>query len=132
MAQPKAQDVDVKLAQGINTCVLLDGYPAFAEFIARDRDAAIYRKFERLSARNLLYQQSELHDLERQLDCMDQQEAKDIDDQEARNAAADWTHFSTDTSRQAQSRRDLQGKIKLKLKEYRTCCGKSTHPTPTN
>jgi hypothetical protein len=35
--------------------------PSFAEFIA------IYRKFERLSVRNLLYLQSELHDLEGQL-----------------------------------------------------------------
>ena len=85
MSQPSAPG-DIELAQASNTAVL-EGYPFFAEFIAKDRDAAIYHKFERLSARSLLYQQSELHDLERQLDELDQSEARDIDDDEARKAA---------------------------------------------
>lgn len=42
----------------------LEGYPSFAQFIARDSDAAIYRKYSHVSARNLLYLQSDLHQLE--------------------------------------------------------------------
>ena len=42
----------------------LEGYPSFAQFIARDGDAAIFRKYAQLSARNLLYLQSELYVLE--------------------------------------------------------------------
>lgn len=112
MLQRKAQTVDVELAQ-------LEGYPTFAEFIAKDRDAAIYRKFERLSARNLLYQQSELHDLERQLKQLDHEDAEDIDNRAAQEAAVNWEHFSKDTSREAEHRRSLQTDIKTKLKEYR-------------
>jgi hypothetical protein len=62
-----AQNVDVELAQprpAPQPPKHLSGYPSFAAFISQDPDAAIYRKFERLSARNLLYLQSELHHLE--------------------------------------------------------------------
>jgi hypothetical protein len=117
-ASTMSRDVDIEMAQIANT-VLLEGYPALADFIARDRDAAIYHKFGRLSARNLLYQQSELHDLEKQLDDMDHAEAKNLDDEEARKSAVEWKHFSTGTSVQARRRRDLQAKIKSSLKEYR-------------
>ncbi|KAL8886834.1 MAG: hypothetical protein Q9205_006461 [Flavoplaca limonia] len=96
----------------------LAGYPTFAEFIARDRDAAIYKRFERLSARSLLYQQSELHELEKQLEDFDREDAKDIDDQEAREAAVKWVHYATSTSERAQKRRALHAKIQAKIKEY--------------
>ena len=121
MFQRKAQNVDIELAEPYDSPhpQRLEGYPEFAEFIARDHDAAIYHKFERLSARNLLYQQSELHDLERQLQELDREDAKDIDDQAAQKAALYWQHFSTDTGEQAQRRRALQATIKLKIKEYR-------------
>ena len=33
----------------------LDGFPSFAAYIATDKDLVIYRRFDRLSARNLLY-----------------------------------------------------------------------------
>lgn len=59
----------------------LSGYPSFAEFIAKDKDAAIYRCFENLSARSLLYQQSELHELEQKLEDLDREDAKDIDNE---------------------------------------------------
>ena len=44
----------------------LKGYPSLAAFIASDKDKStvIYRRFDRLSARNLLYLQSELAELE--------------------------------------------------------------------
>jgi hypothetical protein len=51
----------------LTTAGRLKGYPTFSAFIARDQDAAIYRKYESLSARNLLYLSSEIHELEGQL-----------------------------------------------------------------
>lgn len=107
--------VDIELAE----VARLDGYPSFADFIAKDRDAAIYRKFERLSARSLLYQQSELHELERQLEQLDGEDAKDIGNEEAQQAARYWTNFFQDTNDRAYARRALQGTIRAKLKEYR-------------
>ena len=97
----------------------LDGYPTFAEFIAKDKDAAIYRRFENLSARNLLYLQSELHELERKLEELDEKDAKDIDNEDAQQAARLWTYFDKDPSDQGLARRTLQAEIKAKIKEYR-------------
>ena len=101
----------------------LEGYPTFAAFIAKDKDAAIYRRFENLSARNLLYLQSELHDLERQLEVIDREDAKNIDDELAQRAARLWTHYEKDSNEQARRRRNLQKTIKKKIKEYRTYRG---------
>ena len=103
---------------GQSSAARLEGYPSFAEFIAT-YDAAIYRKFETLSARNLLYQQSELHELEGQLENLDREDAKDIDDEEAQRAARLWTHFQNDLNERAVLRRELQDKIALKIKAYR-------------
>lgn len=119
MFQRRVKNVDTELAEAFHGPARLEGFPEFAEFIARDRDAAIYRQFERLSARNLLYQQSELHDLEKQLEDSDRADTKDVNNEPAQKAALYWQHFSTDTSEQAQKRRSLQATIKLKLKEYR-------------
>jgi hypothetical protein len=49
------------------------GYPRYAAFIANDEDRSttIYRRFERLSARNLLYLETELSELEAAQDRLD-------------------------------------------------------------
>lgn len=98
---------------------LLEGFPTFAEFIAKDQDAAIYRKFQSLSARNLLYQQSELHDLERQSQEIDHEEAGDLENVNGQKSARFWHHFANDQNDQAKRRRGLQETIKVKIKEYR-------------
>ena len=112
-----ASDVDLD-SMSVSTRQL-EGYPTFAEFISKDKDAAIYRKFENLSARNLLYLQSELHDLERQLHEIDREDAKNIDDENAQQAARLWTHFANDSNDQALARRKLHDRIKSKIREYR-------------
>lgn len=96
----------------------LNGYPSFAHFIAKDREAAIYRKFAHLSARSLLYQQSYLHELEGQLASLDQEEAKCFDNEDAQKVARNWKHYSGD-SECAVHHRDLQKKIKIAIKDYR-------------
>ncbi len=97
----------------------LEGYPSFAEFIAKDKDAAIYRRYESLSARNLLYQQSEIHELERQATELDEEEAKNIENENTQQAARRWSHYVNDESEQGRARRALLDKIKVKMKAYR-------------
>ena len=65
------------------------GFPRFADFIAQDNDKSttIYRKFERLSARNLLYLESELSDLEAQLELRDREASGDT---HLHLSAQDW------------------------------------------
>ena len=51
------------------------GYPRFAAFIAHDEDKpiTIYRRFERLAARNFLYLESRLAELQATMDQMDRE-----------------------------------------------------------
>ena len=98
----------------------LDGYPSFAEFIARDGDAAVYRKFRHLGARNLLYRQSELHSLEEQLRSLDSEDAACLGDEDALKAAREWCHMSDPTNLRSRLHLELQDQIALKLREYRT------------
>ncbi|KAL8952336.1 MAG: hypothetical protein Q9222_001747 [Ikaeria aurantiellina] len=98
----------------------LTGYPSFAHYIAKDADAAIYRKFEGLSARNLLYLQSELHELEGQLEELDIKDAKqrDEDERESRKIARLWPHFARASNERAIKHREIQAEIQVKLKAY--------------
>lgn len=50
------------------------GYPSLAAFVASDRDRTtlIYKRFDELAARNLLYLQSELAELQHQQRAFDQ------------------------------------------------------------
>ena len=54
----------------------LKGYPSLAAFIASDsyHNTAIFRRFDRLSARNLLQLQSDLMELEAQQDALDDED----------------------------------------------------------
>jgi hypothetical protein len=97
----------------------LKGYPTFAGFIARDQDAAIYRKYENLSARNLLYLSSEIHEFKGQLKVLDEADFKSSCFV-AEGAARKWEHYSMGKEPGIQAHRELQAKIKVRLKEYRT------------
>ena len=52
-------------------------HSTFAEFIATDDELPIFRRFDRLNARNLLYMQSELIALEAQFQGLDYDDAQD-------------------------------------------------------
>lgn len=99
--------------------VRLEGYPSFAHFIALDGDAMIYRKYSHMSARNLLYLQSEIHELDEQLRQLDREDAKDIDNEEPQKAAREWRYYLDPQNDRACQHRVLQGKIRVKLNEYR-------------
>ncbi|KAF4636032.1 hypothetical protein G7Y89_g2061 [Cudoniella acicularis] len=54
----------------------LDGFPSLSHFMGDDTEAAIFQKFDRLSARNLLYLQSNLNELQAKLDDLDRNDAE--------------------------------------------------------
>jgi hypothetical protein len=113
---------DVERQSG-RTKPVLD-YPSLAAFIASDRDGstAIYRRFDRLAARNLLYLQSELVELEAEQDAFD---AEDLyGPMETKESARNWAIFAKraiePANEKEKNRMELAMKIRKKIKEYRT------------
>ena len=107
----RARDIEIGLTSNV-TLARLEGYPSLAQFIASDADAAIYRKFGHLSARNLLHFQSELHGLEEQLQQFDREDTKDIHDNNAQKVAGEWDYFNDPKNERAQKHKGLQRKIR--------------------
>ncbi len=101
-----------------------DGYPALAAWIARDPDneSYIFRKFDRLSARNLLNLQSHLIGIEEKLDQFDE-ETRRSRDFDLKQSARRWETFARnaeDPNRPEEKKRmELVGELQVKLKEYR-------------
>lgn len=102
----------------------LDGYPLLAEFLASDNDRTIlvFKRFDRLAMRNLLYLQSELAELQT---CQDEYDAEDISlergDRAAKQCARNWESF-TDAIKKGNGRQmkrmELVNEIRKKMKEY--------------
>lgn len=98
-----------------------DGYPSLADWISRDPDheTFIFRRFDRLVARNLLNLQSDLVAREQRLDRMDEEsrQRKDV-------GLRLWETFLDElegggNQAYATKRRDLFDKLEQKMKEYR-------------
>lgn len=98
----------------------LNGYPSLSAFIVSDNDRStfIYRRFDRLSTRNLLYLQSELAELEARQIAYDTEDVEGAmtDKQCARNWA-DFKSQSQDNERQ-RKRMILVKEIRETLEEY--------------
>ena len=56
------------------------GYASLSQFIASDKDLCIFRRFDALAVRNLLYMQDELCEMEQQLAELDQADMASKDD----------------------------------------------------
>ncbi|KAI6755499.1 hypothetical protein HG531_004605 [Fusarium graminearum] len=95
----------------------VDGFPSLANFIASDRDgtSTIFKRFNRLAARNLLNLQSELAELEAKLDAFDDQ---DRESRESLQSLRNWKDFK-DRNDEDSERRKLLRDIKSTFKEYR-------------
>ena len=102
------------------TKVYDSGYPTVAAFIASDKDSssAIYRKYERLSARNLLNLENEIAQLQAEQDQQDVEDERraQLGDIEAAESLERWEYIQSSSNG---SRQELATKIRLKLKEYR-------------
>jgi hypothetical protein len=109
--------------------VRLKGFARVAEKIAFDPDktTTIYRRFDRLSARNLLFLQAELAELEHSLAKHDLEDSR-------RNplsfeTQSDWAQFAQNAAQKdndghpasprEKEKMDLAMRIRTKLKEYR-------------
>ncbi len=112
--------------------IRVTGYPSLAAFIANDPDhsTAVYQRFDELSARNLLYLQSELAELKAQQEELDR--ADYTGDQDDKKIARDWKSFrkhADDGDAEGQKRVHLVHKIRSKLKEYSTSAQEASNVT---
>jgi hypothetical protein len=100
----------------------LDGYAEVSEFIAGDPDneTFVFRRFHKTSARNLLYLQAEILELERRQEEYDREQA----DMELAQAGRRWETFARNAKipdrEGEQLRMELAREIRVKIKEYRT------------
>lgn len=100
-----------------------DGYPSLASWIARDPDneTFVFRKFDRLAARNILHLQSRLIVLEHEIDQLDEQ-ARAGNDFEARQSSRRWETLmlhASDPNRPEKKRVEKLEELKKLLREYR-------------
>ena len=100
-----------------------EGFAHVAQWLSRDTDNAtlIYRKFGELSTRNLLYLQTELAILEKNLGDIDRVDAKS-EDVNVKDIASAWEALLDSQAagdQRAATRLELIGNIRHKLKEYR-------------
>lgn len=109
-----------------------NGFAAVADKVAQDIDktTTIYRRFDRLSARNILLLQAELAELEDQQDRYDLEDYRNETDPVVINSRSDYREFIRNANeknpqdehvhpREAK-RLQLVLDIRAKLKEYRT------------
>lgn len=114
------------LHMDVESATKSEGFPALARRIATnpDYETFIFRKFDRLSARNLLHLESRLSYLEWKLDQADQQAALGPDkvDNETLRSVRVWEAFeenAKDENRPEHDRMMIEEEIGEVLKEYR-------------
>lgn len=101
----------------------LNGYPSLAAFITSDSDktTAIFKRFDELAARNLLYLQSELAGLQWKQQMFDQEDLRA--DMDTKQCARNWEDFkrasAQESNKRQKERMELVQQIRRTLKEYR-------------
>jgi hypothetical protein len=98
---------------------VIHGYPSLAAFIASDKDqsASIYRAHRRISARNLLYLETELSELEAELDALDQSDLNGSF--EGKKYARSWKLLRESPEARHVEEVKLITKMRETVKEYR-------------
>lgn len=113
-------DKDIDVESGIHD----DGYPALAHWIAQDPDneTLIFRKFDGLGVRNLLYMQAELFDIEKRVLAFERQ-ISSCQDMDLRVSVRRWETFVENAAsthpRPEQELMKLVKEMREKTKEYR-------------
>ena len=103
--------------------------PGFAEvsaFISLDREGGLYRRFRDVSARNILYMQSEIATLNDKLEKLDKEDAAatDVGEQmRAQMCATDWDSLErlSKTDDRVKQRMDLVQHLRPLSKAYCMC-----------
>jgi hypothetical protein len=111
---------NMDIETGLISPSYLTGYPSLANFVSSDRDqtSAIFKRFGRLAARNLLHLQSELAELQAKQDDLDELER--CGDMPSKQYSRNWPEFcqaALVNDRQRQ-RKDVAEAIKVAMKEY--------------
>lgn len=110
-----------KLEDNIEPDQLRDGYPALSSCMSSDPDdeGFIFRRFSRLSARNLLNLQSQLLSLEAELETIDR-ESRKIHDVGLRRWETFEKQVKDPTNTLAQQRKRIYDDLECKINTYRT------------
>ena len=126
-SMPKSS-VDVELATPKKE--FPNGFASVADFIAKDQDntSTIYRRFDRLAARNLLYLQSKLQKLEAIQDELDK-EVLLTSGRRSKRAATSWEDFEdlARTGEDEKRRMDMAEELQRTMKAYRKSTFKRTY-----
>ena len=103
---------------------LRDGYPALSTWMARDPDneTFVFRKFDRLGARNILHLQSQLIALETEIDVLDEaaRHSNDLEAQQSSRRYETLMKNANDVNRPEKKRVEKLDELKGCLKEYRS------------
>lgn len=100
-----------------------DGYPALADFLAQDVDneTYVFRKFERLAARNILYLQGELLKLESDVEALER-EARGSTDPDVHLSLRSWAELdenARDPKRDFERKaKEIAENVEVKLRKY--------------
>lgn len=100
-------------------CRKFSGHEGVSRFLSSDDELSVFRSFRVLGSRNLLYLQSELLELEKQLGELDDQDVQEMD-MDILLSTTCWETFSSrakEFPREAE-RMVLINRIKEKTKEY--------------
>lgn len=103
------QDVDVEMMEPPRRVA---GYADLAKFIASDKVFCIFRRFESLSARNLLYMQDEICELEERLRVVDEADLRSGD-------PAAWYSLHSRRDDKNVERGEIMRQVREKLCRYR-------------
>jgi hypothetical protein len=99
----------------------LFGHAAFADFIASDDELSVYKSFNCLSARNILYLQSELLELNALLVEFDERDSNE-GDYDTLLSTKCWETFAARAEENARDKEKMEiiRKIRVLMKEYCT------------
>lgn len=99
------------------------GHRGFSEFIASDDELSVFRRFKVLGARNLLYLQSSMMELEARLKELDMQDTRDMN-MDVLLSTTCWETFSAkacEAPREAE-RMEMIKQVKKATDEYCRSC----------
>lgn len=95
------------------------GYQHLSSFMAQEQRYGLFREFQELAYEDLLYRQSELAHLEKDLQVIVKHDRENGRDNEEKLYSLDWRRLSTSSQRGSQSKHwSKRLEVRTKLREY--------------